>query len=89
MNRNLKILDILLYKSQINFKVFYLLLIIAAIFFYPVIYGHGIYVDDLYRIQDGQFAWMVQARPLAELIARLYTLSKSVIVDPTPFNWIF
>ena len=81
-------------QSLLNWSLFdgkktLLLMLLSLLFFYPILYGHGIYLDDTYRIENGQFLWATQGRFFAELIAKVFSLSKSSVIDPTPYNWIF
>lgn len=75
--------------SQIRAKVVIYLILISLVFFYPVLYAHAIYADDLYRLKTGQYLWLADGRPLAYLVAKIYTLTNTYVIDPTPFNWIF
>lgn len=75
--------------SEFSVKKTAIFILISLLFFYPILYAHAIYADDLYRLKTGQFLWLADGRPLAYLIAKIYTLTHTYIIDPTPFNWIF
>ncbi|AXA33150.1 glucosyltransferase domain-containing protein [Francisella adeliensis] len=74
--------------SSFDGKKALLLMLISLLFFYPILYGHGIYTDDLHRLETGAFWWLNDGRPLTYLIGKMYSLTRGPVIDPTPYNWI-
>ncbi|PQJ66277.1 glucosyltransferase domain-containing protein [Photobacterium angustum] len=79
-----------MFFKEFNQKVFLKLLIISFSFYFPVIFAGAFYADDINRINVNWsgFGWDPMGRPLATIIAEIYSNSQKLIVDAAPLTWV-
>lgn len=90
LNNNLRSSNSFLTIDLTNKRSIFILIGLCFIFYYPIIYGSGLYADDVSRINvsNAGFVWHRLGRPLAKSIAQFYSADMRLIIDASPLSWL-
>lgn len=67
---------------------FFFILVICFIFVLPIILADSLYMDDKYRVMDGDFFWEDEGRYLTTFIFQLLSLNKDQALNMFPMTLI-
>lgn len=66
-------------------NVFFISILMCALYAMPIFFGGGYYIDDLIRSINGNTDWLVNGRPLAEVFMTVFFFgNKMVDISPMP-----
>lgn len=74
--------------DRTELKQFGCCVIVAILFYFPILYASAYHEDDVYRVIHGYYGFAWSGRVLLEAVAKVYSSFNSMIIDFHPLNHI-